>query len=121
MYDKISLYLSKDGDRIKLKKSTAQGGQVVTEGGPNVYPLLLEALKCKSLTEVLEFLQKIQADKKCQQWVAFYHNNGPSNFEHITSIGAFFEEGKAHKETIDQMVHFVELRQKESPSDCLVM
>lgn len=105
IYTPVTLYLSKEGDSIKLRVIDRQNFRDVNNGDV-IYPLLRGVMEYNSHDDVFKLLLKIKEDAQSQNFVSLYHTHN-SKYK-----GHHLIRGVAHEHSIDEMISFVEKRIK---------
>lgn len=71
-----------------------------------------EAAICKTHEQVLAFLTKLKDSPELLNQVSLYHRHHRRYPGHSLNIGFGIQKGRAHKDTVEQMIEYVQLRIK---------
>lgn len=118
MYQKVTMYLSKNGDSVELKKYSSLGFQAVDYAFDNIHPILQRAQHCHSYDSVLDLLRSIKNNPECLEFVGLYHMHNPSYKGHHLTLMFGVQKGVAHDDNIDKMIEFVETRIVDVSKPC---
>jgi len=110
-YQTFTLYLSRGGEYFEnpMIITNPVYREIIFETD-NVHPKLRETQDCKTYQTVLAFLKSVESDQAFLNHVSLYHIHNPKYPGH----GLY--KGAAHKDTIEQMISFVEKRIQEKSS-----
>jgi hypothetical protein len=90
---RFTLYLSKEGDSVEIKNLN----------DTSTIPEQLEAASCKTHSQVLSFLEKINTSE-AKNNLEFWHKENPAYLVHYQG------KGVAHPCAIDQQIEFVRFK-----------
>jgi len=108
------LYLSKSGDAFELSGFSIKENRRLKPEELNLDPIFLkESSVCKTHQQVLAFLRNLQANPPLLAQVDLYHLHHSRYPMHSLNVGFGMQKGVAHRDSIDDMIEFVQLRIKE--------